>query len=302
MLMDLTVALTEWQRRADIGVKPETQRFHRELVASISRAAQSLPQDVEAWTQADVDRLCLAIGHFSATRWNAMLSIIRALAPNAVTPPRRAVRMRTFVPPTQTEFAALLNEADRNRRCQIGLVLRFLCLTGLRIAEAHALRWADVRPDGIWVRPETSKNGRGRLVPILPDLPPVLERLRALEAARQDGLVLPPANPRAALARVSRRVLGQPWSPHLCRHFFATRCITAGVDLPTVARWLGHQDGGALLARTYYHLADEHSRAMAARVRLSGSPSEPPTRPAPEPVLGLAFTWSGEPAQKIAQN
>jgi hypothetical protein len=27
---------------------------------------------------------------------------------------------------------------------------------------------------------------------------------------------------------------------------FATRCIESGVDIPTVSRWLGHKDGGAL--------------------------------------------------------
>jgi hypothetical protein len=41
----------------------------------------------------------------------------------------------------------------------------------------------------------------------------------------------------------------------------------SGVDLPTLARWLGHQDGGALLARVYFHLADQHSRQMAERLR-----------------------------------
>jgi integrase len=38
------------------------------------------------------------------------------------------------------------------------------------------------------------------------------------------------------------------------------------VDVPTVARWLGHRDGGALAMRTYGHLREEHSRAAAAKV------------------------------------
>src|ERR1041385_3250571 len=50
------------------------------------------------------------------------------------------------------------------------------------------------------------------------------------------------------------------------RHLFATRCIEAGVDIPTVSRWLGHVDGGALAMRTYGHLRREHSAAMAQRV------------------------------------
>jgi len=50
------------------------------------------------------------------------------------------------------------------------------------------------------------------------------------------------------------------------RHLFATRCIESAVDIPTVSRWLGHKDGGALAMRTYGHLRDEHSQAMAAKV------------------------------------
>jgi len=38
---------------------------------------------------------------------------------------------------------------------------------------------------------------------------------------------------------------------HGFRHLFATRCIESGVDIPTVSRWLGHQDGGALCMKTY---------------------------------------------------
>jgi integrase len=53
---------------------------------------------------------------------------------------------------------------------------------------------------------------------------------------------------------------------HDLRHLFATRCIEAGVDIPTVSRWLGHQDGGALCMKTYGHLRDEHSKTEALKV------------------------------------
>ena len=52
----------------------------------------------------------------------------------------------------------------------------------------------------------------------------------------------------------------------ICGILFATRCIESGVDIPTVSRWLGHKDGGALAMKTYGHLRREHSIAQAQRV------------------------------------
>jgi hypothetical protein len=53
---------------------------------------------------------------------------------------------------------------------------------------------------------------------------------------------------------------------HDLRHLFATRCIESGVDIPTVSRWLGHKDGGALAMKVYGHLRDQHSTSMAQKV------------------------------------
>jgi hypothetical protein len=46
------------------------------------------------------------------------------------------------------------------------------------------------------------------------------------------------------------------------------------VDIPTVSRWLGHKDGGALAMKTYGHLRDQHSTNMAQKVIFSEA-SEP---------------------------
>jgi hypothetical protein len=59
---------------------------------------------------------------------------------------------------------------------------------------------------------------------------------------------------------------------HDLRHLFATRCIESGVDIPTVSRWLGHKDGGALAMKTYGHLRDLHSTTMAQKVVFSEAP------------------------------
>jgi hypothetical protein len=41
------------------------------------------------------------------------------------------------------------------------------------------------------------------------------------------------------------------------------------VDIPSVSRWLGHKDGGALAMRVYGHLRNEHSQTQAKKVSFS---------------------------------
>jgi len=53
---------------------------------------------------------------------------------------------------------------------------------------------------------------------------------------------------------------------HDLRDAFATAAIEAGVDIPTVAAWLGHADGGALLMKVYAHHRRAHSVSQAAKV------------------------------------
>ena len=72
---------------------------------------------------------------------------------------------------------------------------------------------------------------------------------------------------RGALTRACKKIGTARITHHDLRHLFATRCIESGVDIPTVSRWLGHKDGGALAMRTYGHLRNEHSQAMAQKVK-----------------------------------
>jgi len=50
------------------------------------------------------------------------------------------------------------------------------------------------------------------------------------------------------------------------RHFFCSNAIEAGIDFKVIASWLGHKDGGILVAKTYGHLRAEHSAEMAKRM------------------------------------
>src|SRR5271154_2755582 len=88
---------------------------------------------------------------------------------------------------------------------------------------------------------------------------------------------------------------------HDLRHLFATRCIESGVDIPTVSRWLGHQDGGALAMKTYGHLRDQHSTTMAQKVVFTETaPNVVPLPVADAAVQASHANASNEAEQKSA--
>lgn len=152
-----------------------------------------------------------------------------------------------------------------------GDLIEFLAFTGMRIkSEAKWVQWEDVdwKRKEIIVRgdPETlTKNGEIRRIPIIADLEKLLLKMKGVQNC--SGAVLKLNECQGALTRACSE-LGIPRiTHHDLRHLFATRCIESGVDIPTVARWLGHKDGGALAMKTYGHLRNEHSQAMAAKVR-----------------------------------
>lgn len=192
-----------------------------------------------------------------------MLTVLHATVSPARALRRRTATLTRLPPPSQTEFSALLTECDRLKRSRAGLVIDFLAHTGLRISGAKSVLWSDVHSDRIEY---VAKGGRRCSVPLVNGLQSVLDRLRPL--ADGSGYVLPRAQIRRGLAKACAGVGLRRLTHHDFRHLFATRAIESGVDVPTVARWLGHQDGGALLSRRYFHLLDDHSRTMAARVRI----------------------------------
>jgi integrase len=53
---------------------------------------------------------------------------------------------------------------------------------------------------------------------------------------------------------------------HDLRHYFISYCVMSGIDYMTIAKWVGHRDGGILIGKVYGHLADDHAKAQAMRV------------------------------------
>ena len=55
-----------------------------------------------------------------------------------------------------------------------------------------------------------------------------------------------------------RTKTGINFSDHDLHHFFASTCVMAGIDFMTIAKWLGHSDGGILVGKVYGHLNNAH--------------------------------------------
>jgi integrase len=188
---------------------------------------------------------------------------------------RVSVRGKQLTLPSGDQFLQIVDAVERagawcSRDCAD--FVRGLAFTGVRKSEANALEWRDVdfNAGEIVVRgdPETAtKNWTIRRVPLIPEARALFERMRSERAGESlETRVFRVRECQKALDRACNTVGADRITHHDLRHLFATRCIESAVDIPTVSRWLGHKDGGALAMKTYGHLRREHSIAQAQKV------------------------------------
>lgn len=178
--------------------------------------------------------------------------------------------------PSKKEFESLVKyveSSDGAYNHSASVLIQFLAYSGVRIGEANVIQWGDISFEdermAVVGDPDTgTKNWEERSIPLFPDLRKVIEEIgRRWKPDTTSDLVLPIKTCLGTLEAACAAVQVGKLTHHDLRHFFATRCIESGVDIPTVAKWLGHKDGGALLMKTYSHIGDDHSRLMAAKVR-----------------------------------
>ena len=153
-----------------------------------------------------------------------------------------------------------------------------MAYSGARMAEALRLKWSDVDwkqkqltigSDGL------SKNRKARAVDFNVELE---KHLKAMQVGRApDSEWLFPSPQRGNIDRPSktfretlvlaRKAVKIPeFGFHDCHHFFVSYCVMSGIDFMTIARWVGHQDGGVLIGKVYGHLSNEHAQRQAQRV------------------------------------
>jgi integrase len=283
------VAIFKAQTEASNLLKPSAKSYRTEIIDSVIKSWPDIEaRDVRRFSPTELNTWAAKFsGEYSATRYNGAVGIMRqifkvaiqagALFRNPAQEIHRAkVRPKMLKLPSAKQFEIFLKEIESangrdSRKC--AELVRFLAFGGFRISEARNITWADCNfeKDEIVVRgnDETgTKNWSIRRIPMIPEMKQLLEHLKAKRP--NEPLTTPVMQVKEclqAMTRAAKAVEMDRITHHDLRHLFATRCIEAGVDIPTVSRWLGHKDGGALAMRVYGHLRDSHSTAMAQKVR-----------------------------------
>jgi integrase len=272
----------------NLGIKPRTRDYWRECLLALQKSWAGLNKmEVRKITQTNCKEWARGYRKtVSPTRYNNTVSVLRhvlnvameagVVYSNAAAAVKRSpVRGKKIALPSVEQFNALIAEMrdghsrDSKNSADLATALAY---TGCRIGEARQIEWRDIDFEAgeVVVRGDVmtgTKNWELRRVPLIPDARTLFQRMRSERADESpEGKVFRVGECQKALDRACKKVDVERITHHDLRHLFATRCIESGVDIPTVSRWLGHKDGGALAMKTYGHLRREHSIAQAQRV------------------------------------
>jgi integrase len=289
--MTVSDALRIYKERIEgrVDLKPRTKAYHTERIERLLKSWPELAgRDITKVSKSDCLNWAARFGReASATTFNHTIGILRAILEigteagirfdnPAMAVKRVSERLKKLQLPEPEQFQKFIHEVENSgsrfsKPC--ANLIRFLAFGGFRIKEARYVTWADCdfKRSIITVRgePDTGTKGTGdaRVVPMIPNMKNLLAQLRAENPSiKMNEPVMRVHECQKAMDRAAK-VIGMPRiTHHDLRHLFATRCIEAGVDIPTVSRWLGHKDGGALAMRVYGHLRDTHSTEMAQKV------------------------------------
>jgi integrase len=274
--------------RASVSLKPRSKDYREMMIGFIGRSWPALFEtDVRKVSEHDCQEwLTRFQRQYAPSVVNNGIGTLRAVFEEAVAygarfsnPAANLSRMRVRAKrldlPSRDEFLRFVEEirtagARQSRDC--ANLVRFLAYSGLRIGEARYATWADANfaRHQLYVRGDpitATKNGETRYVPMIPELEQMLGVLRKERPGEPlNSTVMRVFECQNSMTHAAAKIGMKRITHHDLRHLFATICIESGVDIPTVSRWLGHKDGGALCMKTYRHLRQDHSFAQAQRV------------------------------------
>jgi integrase len=268
------------------ALKPRSKEFYKERVNALLKSWPELKGlDVAKINKAD----CLnwAANYrktSSASSFNNTVSAFRQIIKIACEAgaryenpaeviQRSAIKPKSLKLPELGKFVELVStiENSKVKACYLAAdLVRFLAYGGFRKTEAANITWGDCDFKRGEILLRITKNGDPRRVPMIAEMRALLERLRTERKDEAPEMTVMQIHECQRSLNKACKIVGTTRiTHHDLRHLFATRCIESGVDIPTVSRWLGHRDGGALAMKVYGHLRDQHSTVMAQKVNFS---------------------------------
>jgi integrase len=94
-----------------------------------------------------------------------------------------------------------------------------------------------------------------RVIPLNPALKQLLEAAATRAKPKPTDRICKVSECQEALTGLANWSECKRITHHDLRHYFVTKCLQAGVDVFTLAKWVGHRDNGKLLLKVYSHLA-----------------------------------------------
>jgi integrase len=288
--------------RADLNLKPRSKDYRQERTNALLKSWPGLGEkDVRQISRRDCEDWARRFGqNTSSIAFNNTIGTLRQILDITVEAgiryenpardlKRKKVVLRRPELPSYDQFLKFVSAIENSGRSscyQAADLVRFLAFGGFRKSEAAHVKWADCNFEKgtITVRGDPltgTKNSEVRDVPMIPDMLELLNRVKVGQPKdKPEDNVMKAKECQISMDRAAKVVGMTRITHHDLRHLFATRCIESGVDIPTVSRWLGHKDGGALAMKVYGHLRDQHSTAMAQKVTFSKPQAATVTQPA----------------------
>lgn len=240
--------------------------------------------DISAWLQS------LDASEYSAASLARKLSAVKHLArfllaektiSDDFTELLSAPKLARHLPDTLSpeEVDALLDAPSRHsaQGLRDRAFLELMYSSGLRVTELCNLTLQDIDLEEGFLRVESGKRGKDRLVPVgrraIEAVQLYLHNGRPSLVRAKTGSALFLSNRGSALSRktvwhwirkyAERADISKPVKPHLLRHSFATHLLANGADLRAIQEMLGHADIGTTEIYTRVdrkHLVDAHAR------------------------------------------
>ena len=274
----------EWLASIKSGLKPKS--YDRRRVALVGLTPFFRGTSVKAIGFAEIDAWKRKRGAtVSARSHNIELETLKLILryavdrgivlENAAEKHKRRKQPKSIIElPSHAEFRSLvktLREAPLAVASGATAMVEFLAYSGMRVGEAREVRFEDVNIEVgsvlITGGELGTKNHQERVIPLFPNLRNLLVRLIAAhDSTDMSERIFDIASPRGAMKLACKRAGLKQFSVHSLRHFFASNAIESGINFKVISDWLGHSDGGTLVAKTYGHLRAEYSTAMAEKM------------------------------------